>query len=939
MTILRFLKYAVFLNCTGCLFTAVGQERKWSLDEALPVDENVTASQLDNGLKYYIRENKKPEGRVFLRLVVNAGSLQENDSQRGLAHFLEHMAFNGTRRFAKSEIVDFMERAGMRFGSHVNAYTSHNETVYMLQLPTDDPSLLDTGFKILEDWATSITLDPLEIEKERGVILEEWRQRQGVGERLNEKQLPYIYYKSDYADRKPIGSMIVVRNAPRERFEEFYKQWYRPNLMGVIVVGDIDSDEIERKIVDIFGDLENLEEAAERTPTLVPDHEETLYSIDTDPELTIASFRLLTKRPIAPDVTAGDYRRMIVERLYFGMLNRRLDERAREPSPPFIQASAGITRIAREKEALQQSVIFIGDQFQTGLDALVSETNRAVRDGFTESELDRVKADVLRSLEGAFDERDKTNSDTYAAEYTRAFTVDEPIPGIEMELEMTQSFVGDISLQEVNAIGQGFAQASSRVALFSGPEKEGLELPSENELVAAIKRANGIELDPYKDEFLDAPLLAAIPQAGEVNSESYDEVVDTHTWDLSNGIQVVVKNTPFQNDEVLMSAFSPGGHSLMMNDEYLSALMSTMILGESGAGLFNSVQLEKSLAGKSIEVSPYISDQYEGFSGASSPRDLETFFKLLYLQATQPRLDRAAYSSLESRLKAMIANREKSPQSVFQDAIEKELHGDHPRHRPLSLELLNEIDPDLALQIFKNRFKDFSDFTFVFVGAVDLGEMKNLAKVYLASLPSTKREEKGRHLGDDPLPGKRNVEINFGLEEKTSVRVLFTGEAEWSPENRYLVSVVRDLLNIRMRESLREENGGTYGVGVFASLTREPKERFSSGFAFSCDPANADLLIREGVAQILDLQERGVRVKNLEKVQEIHLRGYETGLKENGFWLRNLVSVAREGREYSEILDFPNQVKVFDPYQIQEAARKYFNFDNVVVAKLNPKHR
>ncbi len=939
MTIYRYFRSIAYLWGLCCLASAVAQERGWSLSEALPVDDNVTAGQLDNGLKYYIRENKKPEGRVFLRLVVNAGSLQENDSQRGLAHFLEHMAFNGTRRFEKSEIVDFMERAGMRFGSHVNAYTSHNETVYMLQLPTDDPGLLETGFEILEDWATSITLDPLEIEKERGVILEEWRQRQGVGERLNEKQLPFIYYKSDYADRKPIGSMIVVRNAPRERFEEFYKQWYRPNLMGVIVVGDIDRQEIEQRIIEIFGELKNPEGALERTPTPVPDHEETLYSIDTDPELTIASFRMLTKRPIAPDVTAGDYRRMIIERLYFGMLNRRLDEKAREPAPPFIQASAGITRIAREKEALQQSVIFIGDEFQKGLDALFSETNRAVRDGFTESELERVKADVLRSLEGAYEERDKTNSDTYAAEYTRAFTVDEPIPGIEMELEMTQAFVDDITLEEVNAIGQGFAQKNSRVGLFSGPVKKGLKLPSENELVAAIQRANSIKLESYEDEFLDEPLLADLPEAGSIVSESYDEIVDTHTWTLSNGARVVVKRTEFQNDEVLMSAFSPGGHSLMMNDEYLSALMSTMILGESGAGPFNSVQLEKRLAGKSIEVSPYISGQYEGFSGSSSPRDLGSFFKLLYLQATQPRLDRAAYSSLESRLKAMIANREKSPQSVFQDAIEEELYGDHPRHRPLSLELLNEIDPDLALQVFKNRFKDFSDFTFVFVGAVDIDELKSMAKTYLASLPSIDREEKGRFLGDEPLPGKRNVEISFGLEEKTSVRVLFTGEAEWSPENRYLISVVRDLLNIRMRESLREENGGTYGVGVYASLSREPRERFSSGFAFSCDPANADILIRAGVNEILDLQERGVRVKNLEKVQEIHLRGYETGLKENGFWLRNLVSVAREGREYHEILDFPNQVKVFDPYQIQEAAKTYFNFDNVVVAKLNPKHR
>ncbi len=916
----------------------LAQNKSWNLDDPLPVDKSIIVGQLDNGLKYYVRENKKPEGRVFLRLVVNAGSLQETPSQRGLAHFLEHMAFNGTRRFAKSEIVDFMERAGMRFGSHVNAYTSYNETVYMLQLPTDNPSLLSTGFEILEDWAVGLTLDPLEIEKERGVILEEWRSRQGVGERLSERQRPLIYFRSNYADRNPIGSMIVVGNAPRERFEEFYNDWYRPNLMGVIVVGDIDKHEIEEKIIATFSDLENPEDAPERKPTEVPDHEDTLFSIETDPELTIASFRMLVKQPVGPDRSARDYRQMIIERLYFGMLNRRLDERAREPNPPFIQANAGSSRIAREKEALQQTVVFLEDRYQEGLDALIGETNRAIRDGFTEGELERVKSDVLRSLESAYEERDKTDSDTYASEYTRAFTVDEPIPGIEMELEMTQAFVQDITLEEVNAVGHGFAQKSNRVALFSGPEKEGVELPTEPELVAVLEASQSVELEPYEDEFLDVPLLAQIPDPGEIVSREYDEKVDTHTWKLSNGVSVVLKPTEFQNDEILMNSFSPGGHSLVMDDEYLSAIMATMILGESGVGPFNSIQLEKRLAGRSINVSPYLSDQYEGFSGATSPKDLESFFKLLYLQATEPRLDLDAYRSLETRLRAMIVNREKSPQSVFQDAIEKELYGDHPRHRPLSLELMNEIDPKLALGVYKNRFKDFSDFTFVFVGSIDLEEMEGYAKTYLASLPSTGRQEKGVFRGDNPLPGKRSVNISFGLEEKTSVRVLFTGEAEWSPENRYLMSVVRDLLNIRMRESLREENGGTYGVGVYANLTREPTERYSTGFAFSCDPANADLLINAGIHEILDLQEKGFKVKNLEKVQEIHLRGYETGLKENGFWLRNLSAAAREDRPFSEILDFPEQVKEYDPEEILEAAKKYFSFDNVVVAKLNPKH-
>ncbi len=938
MNFSRFKRFTYCLASLACggIGTALSQD--WQMDGPLPVDENITTGQLDNGLKYYIRENHKPEGRVFLRLVVNAGSLQEKESQRGLAHFLEHMAFNGTRRFAEHEILDFMERAGMRFGSHVNAYTSYNETVYMLQLPTDQPELLDTGFEILEDWAVGITLDPIEIERERGVILEEWRSRQGVGERLSEAQRPFLYYKSDYADRNPIGSMIVVANAPRERFVEFYKDWYRPNLMAVMVVGAVDRDAIEQKIIETFGPLENPENAPEREPTEVPDHEETLFSIESDPELTLASFRMMIKRPVGPDQSARDYRQMIVERLYFGMLNRRLDERARSPNPPFIQASAGETRIAREKEALQQTVLFIDDRYQEGLDALMGETNRAVRDGFTESELVRVKADVLRSLESANEEHDKTDSDTFAAEYTRAFTVDEPIPGIKRELAMTQTFLAEIDLAEVNAVGRGFAQKENRVVLFSGPQKEGIRLPTENELIASLGTANQVVLEPYEDEFLDAPLLSEIPEPGTIVSEVYQESVDTHTWELSNGVKVILKATDFQNDEVLMTAFSPGGHSLVMDDEYISALMSTMILGESGAGVFNSLQLEKRLAGQSIEVSPYISDQYEGISGASSPKDLEAFFKLLYLQATQPRLDDGAYASLISRLQATIANREKSPQSVFQDAIEKELYGNHPRHRPLSLELLEEIDPELALLIYKNRFKDFSDFTFVFVGSLNLEAMKRYATTYLASLPSTGREERGAYRGDDPLPGKRNVEISFGLEEKTSVRVIFTGEAEWSPENRYLMSVVRDLLNIRMRETLREENGGTYGVSVYANLIREPNERFSSGFGFSCDPANADLLISAGISQILDLQERGVRVSNLEKVQEIHLRGHETGLKENSYWLRNLASAAREGRDFQEIIDFPKQIKVFDPYDIQEAARTYFSFDNVVVAKLNPKH-
>lgn len=912
----------------------------FDLDAPLPVDPDVRVGELDNGLRYYIRENGRPANRASLRLVVNAGSLQEEDNQRGIAHFLEHMAFNGTKHFHKQELVNYLESIGMRFGQHLNASTSFDQTIYKLEVPWDEPEVIDKAFLILEDWAANISLDPFEIEAERGVVVEEWRSGQGASQRIRDQQYPLVYYDSRYAKRLPIGSMLVVQNAPAERFIDFYKKWYRPDLMAVIAVGDFDADEVERQIISRFSRLENPENAPPRETYDVPDHEETLFSIVSDPELTGMSTSIYLKVDPDSDETGEDYRRHLVERLYFTLLNQRLDERTLEANPPYVSASVGRTSLGREKAAYVMSVNLFQGRVDEGIQQLVAEVSRATHDGFSESELNRAKADMLRFMDRIYEERENTQSGIFAAEYTRAFTIDEPIPGIALERQMTRAFLKDLDIEEVNRVGDVFKQEESRVILFTAPEAEGYELPDEGELLAALEEGQQMDLGPYVDEVSDAPLLAIEPEAGEIAEETFHESVGVYDWTLSNGARVLVKPTDFKNDQILMSGYSEGGSSLVANDEFIPAMTATMVMGEAGIGPFNTIQLEKKLAGTTVRLTPSIGTTSESLSGSASPSDLEEFFKLLYLQITDPNehhLD-TAFLSVKRRLSEYVANRSKSPNAVFQDAIEKAYYGDHPRHQPLDLSRIEQMDAPLSVEIFKDRFQNAGDFTFVFVGAIDVESFKDYIKTYVASLPTRGKAEKARYRGDDPKSGRLSVDIKKGLEEKTLARVFFNGEAEWTPENRYALSFARSLLNIRMREVLREENSGVYGVSVFGSLGRLPKGSYSTGFGFSCDPGNAEMLVRLGLMEIIALQEEGPRRENVLKVKELHLREHENGLKENGFWLNSIMGIAVEGREFSDILDFPNQVRAFDPVEAQNAAKAYFNMDNLLIAYLRPEY-
>lgn len=923
------------LTLLGLLPVSFAQD---DLEQPIAIDPSIRTGTLDNGLTYYIRKNGKPENRISMRLVVNAGSLQEDHDQQGLAHFIEHMAFNGTERFRKLDVVNFLEAAGMRFGAHLNAYTSFDETVYMLELPTQDSTVVEKGFQILEDWAGAIRFDNDEIERERGVVIEEWRGDRGVGRRLSENQYPVIYYDSTYAKRLPIGSVFTIKSAPRHRILDFYNDWYRPDLMAVIVVGNIDDmDAVEARIKRGFSGLANPEEPRARENAEIPDHENTLFSIQTDPELTMSSLSIMYKIPPMEEGTVGSYKDIILHQIYFGMLNNRLSERTRLADPPYLGAGAGKSALGRSKAATSFNVQLIEGKMEEGTIALLAEIDRVKQEGFSQTEIDRAKANYLRSMERATEELENLPSGSFASEYTRNFLTGEPIPGIEKELEMTRRFLDEMDRDEINAYGKTIPEgAENRVILYMSPEKEGLEVPSEETLLALIESGAEQQLDSYEDVVSDKPLLANLPDTGSIVEEAYHEKIDTYEWTLSNGVRVVVKPTDFKNDQILMSSFSPGGHSLVSDDEFVAAITAISILSQSGIGEFGVVELQKMLAGKVAGVSAYITNIYEGISGSSSPKDLDTFFQLLTLQALQPRLDWDAYASFKKRLEAMIVNREKSPQAAYDDAIAAVLYGDHPRHLPASPEMLKALDPELSLLVFEDRFADFSDFTFIFVGSIDVESFKGPVSQYLASLPASNRLESGRHTGEKLLEGQHEVIVARGLENKTAVRVQFMGEAEWSPENSYALAVAREILNIRLREVLREEKGGTYGVRVSGGISRVPVQRFGSGFGFTCEPERARPLIAAALSEIERLKVEGPSAVNMGKVREIHIKGYEKGILENGYWLSNLAGLLREGRDLELILDAKTRYESLDSEAVRLAFEQYFSQANRLIALMHP---
>jgi zinc protease len=907
------------------------------LTKDLPIDPAVTVGRLDNGLRYYIRRNDRPEKRAELRLVVNAGSVLEDEDQLGLAHFLEHMAFNGTEHFEKQELVDYLQFIGMRFGADVNAYTSFDETGYMLTVPTDSTEIVETAFQILEDWAHGIAFDSVEIEKERGVVLEEWRLGQGAQARIRDQQYPVLFRGALYAERLPIGDPEVLETFDHAALKRFYADWYRPDLMAVVAVGDFDPAWIQELIHRHFDGLAGPEVERPRPAVTVPGHEETLFSIATDPELTLSNVTVAWKLPLSEQATHADYRRSFVEQAYNSMFNFRMFEITQSTEdPPFLGAGSGKGRFVRESDVYYLGATVKDGEIERGLERVLVEAERVARFGFTQAELERQKADVLRSYERSYAERDKRESSRLASEYVRVFLEGEPTPGIEYEYALARRFLPTIELHEVNEIARAWIGDQNRVILAASPEKDGISVPDELALAAAFGAVQTEPIEPWEESDSDRPLLAEEPAPGSVVAREEIPELGVEIWSLSNGARLILKPTDFKDDEVLFNGRGPGGTSLAPDEDYESASWAATLVSIGGVGEFSAVDLQKKLAGKAVSVGPSISELREGVSGSASPKDLETLFQLVYLYFTAPRRDETAVAAFRSRMHTVLANRGANPEAVYGDTVGAVMAQYHRRYLPPTADMLEKIDLDVALEFYRDRFADAGDFTFSLVGAFDPDELLPLVERYLAALPSAGREETWLDVGVEQPTGVVERTVQKGLEPKGRQTVIFTGDFDFSRENRYTLQSMTEVLRNMLREILREDMGGTYGVGAYGSGSREPRERYSVRIAFGADPERLDELTEAAFSAIDSLATHGASEENLAKVKEIQRRQRETDLRENGFWLSVLNVYDQNDEDLRLILDYDSLVEGLTAEAIGEAAALYFDFENYVVVKLVP---
>lgn len=907
-----------------------------SMDELLPYDPNVVIGVLDNGLKYYIRKNGKPENRAELRLVVKAGSVQEDEDQKGLAHFIEHMCFNGTKNFPKNELISFLEATGIRFGADLNANTGFDRTLYLLTIPLDKPGLLELGLQVLEDWAHNVTFDQVELDKERGVILEEWRLYRGAQERVMKEHYPVIFKNSKYAERLPIGDTAIILNAPREAFIRFYKEWYRPDLMAVIAVGDFDVKEVEKMIREKFSRIPTPTNYRPREEYPIPPHKETLVSIAKDPELPMPNISVIYKFPGRNQATFGGYRQGIVDNLINTMLNMRIQEIMRKPNPPFLYAGGGVGDFMAGLAAFNLVSISKTDDLLKGMEAVITEAYRMKQHGFTKSELERAKEALMKNMESALKEKDKTESGNYANEYFRNFYENEGMPGIEFEYQLYQEYLPNITLDEVNKYAKSLVSNENKVILVSAPDKPEIKVPTEKEVLDLYNKVAAAQHEAYKDDAVDKPLMAKLPKPGKITSEKNTGKFDIIEMKLSNGARVLVKKTDFKNDEVLFRAWSPGGTSLAKDEDFLSAMFADEIIDEGGISEFSATQLQKILTGKLVSVQPSIDELTEGFSGSYAPNDAETFFKLLHLYFTAPRKDEETFKALITRQKETIKNNKRRPESVFSDSVTAIIYGYHPRYMPLTDKDLNKVNLDKAIEFFKDRYADASDFTFIFVGNVDMKEFRKFVETYIASLPSKKRNELWRDLGINYARGPLYKEVVKGIEPKSAVRLVIADDFDYNPENTLKLNAMMEVFNIRLREVIREDKGGVYGIRAFQRVNQYPKPRYSITIAFGTGPTRVEELISSAIDVMNEMRNKDVSDDNLSKVKEILKREYERSQKENNFWLNYIYNSDYNKLDLGRIAKYNENVDKITKEDIKKTAQKYLKVERIMKFVLNP---
>ncbi|MCZ8229638.1 M16 family metallopeptidase [Flavobacterium sp.] len=902
--------------------------------QAIPFDPNVKTGKLDNGLTYYIKKNVKPEKKVDLRLVVNAGSILEDDDQQGLAHFMEHMCFNGTKRFPKNQLVDYLQSIGVKFGQHLNAYTSFDETVYFLPIPSDNPEKLEKGFQILEDWAFNTVLTPEEIDKERGVVLEEYRLGLGAQKRMMGRYFPKMMYNSKYANRLPIGQKEILEKFKYETLTRFYKDWYRPNLMSVIVVGDIDVAEMEKKIKEHFSAYKNPANEKVRNVFEVPNHKETFVAVESDKEASNTQVQLVYKDYDAPKkiTTIGDFRSYLVEGLFTTLLNNRLEELTNSATPPFTFGYSyyGGT-YARTKKAYQSVAMMAEDKQLSALKVLVTENERARKFGFTSGELDRAKADFLAQIEKNYNDRTKTDSENFVEEIQLNFLEQEPLPGIEWTFETMKKILPTIALADVNGFIKNYIKEDNRVVVFTGPQKDNLKKVTEQEVLETLK-VNETDLKPYEDKAVATSLLRKEAKAGTVVKREANATLGTKTLVLSNGVKVVYKTTDFKNDEVLFEAVSLGGSNLYSNEEMKKVQFANGALAEAGFSGLKLNDINKFMTGKIARVNPYIGQTTEGLRGNTTPKDLEYLFQMVHAYFTDLNFDPEAFEGFKQKQASFFKNMASQPQYYFQQEFYTYLNKENPRFNGIMPTDKSWADTDykLAYDKYKERFANAADFEFFFVGNVDDKTIEAFATKYLASLPTTAAKEKTVDLGYRMLKGDLKKVVNKGTDPKSNVNIMFYGEAKYSPKEALAIEALGEVLTIKLIEQLRESESGVYGVSARGSMNKVPYGSYNFTINFPCGPDNAEKLTASALNELQKIITNGPEEKDVAKYKEGELADYRKDSKENRFWLTNFTRSFLYGSNPENALKYEAEVNAITAKDIQEVAKKYLTKDKVI---------
>lgn len=908
-------------------------------EAVMPLTPEVRSAKLPNGFRYYVRRNTDPEGRAEFRFVINAGSLLEEEDQRGFAHFLEHMLFNGTERFPGMGVLAFLQNTGMQVGADANAYTNYDETVCVIKVPTDDPRIVPTALDVMQDWATAVSLDPAEVDAERGVIVEERRLRSlSASGRISERVRDLYLAGSRYAVRPPIGQLEVIQKGSRDRLESFYRTWYRPENLAIVAVGDFDPASVERMILARFAPLANPSGPAPKRPESSFAQNKTLYSVMTDPEQPVTSVSVTWKRPSINYTTVGSYQNYLVFQLFDRMLNFRLLELAEAENSPVLQAAAGRGLYVRALELWSATALAPEGQAPKALEALLTEIERVRRYGFSAPELERAKRDIMTSYERAAAEDQHTNSGGLADELVRHVTTDEPVPGILAERAFTERFLPDITLEDMNREAARFSD-TNRLVIVLSPDKKGLAAPSEESLRKVVARVESSQIAAYTEQLAQGSLMPKPPEPAAITSRREVTEIGATELVLANGARVLYKPTKLKEREILFTATSPGGASLVSDEDYAEARLAGLVAAESGVGAFSRTDLLKVMAGSDLSVTPNVESYFEGMDGEARSEDLTSLLQLIHLYFTSPRQDRAVAARVPRELISLTENRKAVPESMLQQAVEEALYGKTVRAGPLSVQELQRIDSDRLFSIYRDRFANARDFTFEFVGSFEPKELEDLVQRYIGTLPSTAGRERYKSRLRQPPREVVTRTLSQGKEQRSLVRLVFAGSLpeKVTPRTIMQATLLEQAIGEGLQSELREARGAVYGVLTEVSIIEVPEPSYRATIDFTTDPRRVDELVGVVFEEIDAVRAKGPSRITLAVSKEAERRKREEARGNNAFWLGVLDRWAKfPESDPREVLTYDNELAAVSSEEVRKLGEIVFQKDRYVKVVLQP---